>query len=134
MSPVLERNKQKCSGGFSLRRSSPGEDGRAGLDSSTLGLLDDRTSLCQWEVGARSSGSSRQFGLARMPFHTASSWLLPPLRVFCKLSSSFLYSPHIQSHQVLAVGCFLSKFPFNLTNLHNSAGWTTHHLPPGPSW
>lgn len=44
-------------------------------------------------LGAHSSGLWRQFGLARMPFRAASSSLLPPLKVFRKLSSSFPYSP-----------------------------------------
>lgn len=70
--------------------------------------------------GARSSGSGRRFRLARMPFPTASFWLLLPLKVFRRLPSASPSSPAPAQSQVGP-----RKFPGPIPFLHVS---------PPPRW
>lgn len=88
----LREAKRKDQVPLVLRHPSPGEDQRP------PGLLQrGPASRSSQPLSVHLVPGGRRLGLARMPFRTASSSLLPPLKVFCKLSSSFRYSPHIQS-------------------------------------
>lgn len=78
---------------LALRPPSPGEDPEAAWTPPPWVGCPVEPAFVRGRLGAHSSGLWRQFGLARMPFRAASSSLLPPLKVFRKLSSSFPYSP-----------------------------------------